>query len=116
MHDASSYEYKPDRWVILKFTYSEETVYKILAGWGGGYLDGPSWRLNSGCIKVEDDYNFLIFRGYSRNIYRCHKAGYGTTVYTAQILNRLTSGFENKEVKIELMPENTNWLEINYVE
>ena len=38
----------PDSWVVLKITAETGVIYKVLAGWSGGYLDGDSWRLNSG--------------------------------------------------------------------
>ena len=38
--------YQPDNWIIVELP--NNTGYKILAGWSGGYLHGNSWRLNSG--------------------------------------------------------------------
>ena len=56
-------DYTPDNWVVLKITNTkrsgntgygrtEQVLYKVLAGWGGGYLDGDSWRMNSGINLV----------------------------------------------------------------
>jgi hypothetical protein len=46
-------EYLPDNWVVLKINHEGKTLYKVLAGWIGGYLNGDSWRMNSGmnCVK-----------------------------------------------------------------
>ena len=64
----------PDNWVILEITPSnEETFYKILAGWSGGYLTGDSWRMNSGIAKVEEDGDYINFIGESGSVYSCHK-------------------------------------------
>ena len=66
----------PDSWVIIKVTGIEAKVfYKVLAGWSGGYLDGDSWRMNSGIDKVEDDGEYWNFIGQSGSVYRCHKKG-----------------------------------------
>jgi len=47
-------EYNPDSWVIIKITVPDQkTIYKVLGGWSGGYLDGDSWQLNSGIAKVK---------------------------------------------------------------
>jgi len=65
--------YTPDNWVILKINYDTKIFYKILAGWSGGYLDGDSWRMNSGITKVEVDGNYYLFHGSSGSVYKCHK-------------------------------------------
>ena len=56
-------EYNPDRWVILKLINNQKTIYKVLGGWFGGYLQGDSWRINSGITKVELDGDVYKFYG-----------------------------------------------------
>jgi len=63
----------PDNWVIVKVVGRGDTYYKVLAGWSGGYLDGDSWRLNSGIEKVEESEDYYDFIGYSGSVYRCRK-------------------------------------------
>ena len=43
----------PSKWVILKI--DDQSTYKVFGTWGGGYLDGQSWKLNSGIAKVTED-------------------------------------------------------------
>ena len=69
--------YNPDNWVIIKINV-DEPFYKVLAGWSGGlrtggYLDGDSWRMNSGIEKVIEEYEHYLFHGASGSVYRCHK-------------------------------------------
>lgn len=110
-------EYNPDKWVMVKFTTPKYTVYKILASWGGSYLHGQSWKLNSGCTKVEADGDYLLFHGSSGSVYRCHKNGYGMTSYAMQIYIGFEKDVEGQEgVAMELMPEDTNWVELDYGE
>ena len=45
-------ENTPDNWVVVKVG---KNLYKVLAGWSGGYLDGDRWKLNSGISEVKDD-------------------------------------------------------------
>ena len=46
-------EYTCDNWVVIKFNTEEHGIfYKVLVGTSGGYLDGDSWRMNSGITKV----------------------------------------------------------------
>ena len=71
----SNYNYTPDKWVMLKFTHGGQDVYKILASFYGGYLDGDSWKLNSGVTKVEEDdkyYYFMVPVAASMRVTRKH--------------------------------------------
>jgi hypothetical protein len=69
--------YTPDRWIIIKFRTPDWNGLKVLAGWSGSYLEGRSWKLNSGITKVEEDNLFYYFYGYSGSVYRCDKFSYG---------------------------------------
>ena len=67
--------YRPDNWVLVRIPNSEGSFYKVLAGWSGGYLDGNSWRLNSGVTRLEETYDCYYFFGQSGSEYQCRKAG-----------------------------------------
>ncbi len=60
--------------------------------------------------KSEDEAYFM-FNGYSGSVYRCHKMSYGTNGYGGSVLANF---IDKAEYKIEIMPENTNWKELNY--
>lgn len=109
-------EYTPDRWVVLKISDSKTTIHKVLASWGGSYLYGPSWKLNSGITKIEEDGQCYLFHGSSGSVYRCHKAGYGMSGYTAQVLNSFQEQAKetNGEYTIDMLPEETNFMCIDY--
>ena len=87
----------PDKWVVLKIG----EIYKVFANWSGGYLDGDSWRLNSGILEVKDAGDAWEFIGYSGSIYHCRKNGYGCNSYGAAVL----SGWGG----VEVMDEETDW-------
>jgi len=101
--------YCPDNWVILKITAPEETLYKVLAGWSGGYLDGDSWKINSGIVSVSLQDDYWLFAGYSGSIYQCWQGRYGLRLATAPVYNRFRERFGDL---IEIMDENTNWKEL----
>lgn len=45
--------YTPDSWAPVLIESKEHgSVYKILAGWYGGYLGSDSWKLSSGVEKI----------------------------------------------------------------
>lgn len=94
----------PERWIILKVPEG----FKVFATWAGGYLDGDSWRLNSGVKKVEEDENYYYFIGFSGSCYKCHKESWGVaTSYGQVVLDRI---LDTK--KVEIMNEKTNWIEL----
>ena len=74
--------HNPDRWIIVKFE-SEQTVYKVLGGWSGGYLDSDNWRLSSGLKSIEDDGDYYLMHNYSGSIYKCHKKAEGFTMLSS---------------------------------
>ncbi len=75
-------ECTPDRWLLVECG----DIHKVFASFTGGYLDGDSWRLNSGIERVEVEGDYFLFHGYSGSVYRCHKEAYGTTGYGAFVL------------------------------
>lgn len=79
----------PDNWVILKINQPDETWYKILAGWSGGYLDGDSWRMNSGITTVTEEGDFYLFAGESGSVYKCHKESETLRMNNAHIYQQL---------------------------
>lgn len=88
--------YNPDKWVVLQITDGKDLVNKVLGGWYGGYLDGNSWRLNSGNVKEEEFRDRWKFTGDSGSIYVCYKSAYGMSKYMETILNNLKSKTKDK--------------------
>jgi hypothetical protein len=80
----------PDRWVIIKVTKDGKTNFKVLAGWSGSYLDGQSWRINSGIKQIQTEDDHYLFHGYSGSIYKCHKNGYGMNMIMGGIAERIS--------------------------
>ena len=108
-------EYNPDRWVMLKFNYKGEVIYKILATFYGGFAKGDSWKLNSGCTKIEEDGQCYLFSGSSGSVYRCHKNAYGMGGYTSGIYASFRKEVDEAEgVEMDLLPEDTNFMELHY--
>ena len=96
----------PDNWVVLKIVTDDVPLYKVLAGWGGGYLAGDYWRLNSGISIVFEREDSVDFYGYSGSLYHCRKGSYGLSMITSGIYNDIVSRFGDK---VEMMPEDTDW-------
>jgi hypothetical protein len=94
---------EPDNWVVIKV---DEDLYKVLAGWSGGYLDSDCWKLNSGITKVEEDGEYWLFIGNSGSVYQCHKEGYGVRMNIAGQVKQL------KELGYEIMDEETDWIKL----
>jgi hypothetical protein len=101
----------PNSWVIIRVTNTGSTpIYKVLAGWAGSYLNGTSWQLNSGIVKVEDvDLEHFIFTGHSGSLYKCRKDSYGIRMGTAGVWDTLQKNYPGQ---VELMDEKTDWLNL----
>lgn len=96
--------YNPDCWVILRFTSKEYGVVdKILAGFGGGYTQGSSWKLNSGITKVEDMGEYYAVTGYTGSVYHCYKHHQGLRLAIANVYQSMLDRFNNSEASIEML-------------
>lgn len=106
-------EYTPDSWVVIKMQHNNQTLYKVLGGWAGGYLNGDSWRLNSGIEKVIYDsiHNDYLFVGSSGSVYRCNKVSYGLKMSTASIWNQMKEKYPDQ---VELL-EDRDWLKMEWI-
>lgn len=97
--------YTPDVWVVLEIKRgSNEPIYKVLAGWYGGYLHGDSWKLNSGITKIKKDGNNYIFSGYSGSTYECHKSSERMSGLTASIFSAWVEEVEGTDMEIKVVP------------
>ena len=103
--------YTPDNWVVI-FMNGDDPHYRILAGWSGGYLDGDSWKMNSGIVNVGEGVDYYDFIGSSGSVYRCHKEAYCLRNNNAYIWAKLQ---ELHGDKVQLMDEETNWLEMDWI-
>jgi hypothetical protein len=100
---------EPEKWVVLEFTGNTPHHYKVFASWSGSYLQGNSWKLNSGIKSLEETKNTWIFQGYSGSEYHCPKPQYGITNYGAVILESLIKKAKKQGVKIKVLPHQTCW-------
>lgn len=79
--------YKPDGWALLKIQVEGcDSLVKVFASWSGGYTSGDSWRVNSGCTKIEENETAYIAYGYSGSEYVLSKNSNYITSYNREIL------------------------------
>jgi len=104
--------YRPDRWVVVKI--GDKNLYKVFACWYGGYAGSDSWQMNSGITKATLEGNVYSFKGASGSVYECHKDIYGTNMYGGSVLGEMINKAAENGVVMEIMPEETNWLELTY--
>lgn len=107
--------YHPDKWIVVKITGNDlPPVHKVFACWYGGYLGSDSWKLNSGITKATLEGFVYSFEGSSGSVYDCHIDAYGTSGYGSGVLSTMISNASKNGITIEILPADTNWLEINY--
>jgi hypothetical protein len=108
-------DYYPDKWVVIKISMPNSTsIHKIFACWYGGWAGADSWKLNSGITKATLRGCVYSFEGSSGSVYDCHKDYYGTNMYGHGVLNNLIDKITKAGGKCDILPSDTNWLEINY--
>ena len=108
-------EYIPDKWVVVKITSDKSPpIHKVFACWYGGYAGSDSWKLNSGITRAYEEGQCFMFDGSSGSTYICHKADYGMNMYGGGVLMNMRENAEKNGITIEILPEETNWMEINY--
>jgi hypothetical protein len=108
-------DYTPDKWVVVKITSDKNpAVYKVFACWYGGWAGSDSWKLNSGITKATLEGFVYSFEGSSGSVYECHKDCYGTNGYGGSVLNSMIANASKNGITIEILPEDTNWLDIHY--
>lgn len=76
--------YYPDKWAIIKIVVKEtnETLYKVMGSWYGGFAGSNSWKINSGIDKIDKIDGCFHYHGYSGSTYVCHESSYGMSMYT----------------------------------
>jgi len=109
-------KYTPDYYMILEFKTQKGTFYKVFGTWSGGYLDGDSWRLNSGITEIKVHANGIIdFFGASGSYYSVHKDCYGTTLYTGAILDDMVEKYNlSGKVEVKVLDKDTDWTSLDY--
>lgn len=107
-------EYNPNRWLIVSITNNNETHYRVFGVWGGGYLNGDSWKLNSGITKVTLEDGVYQFEGSSGSVYHCRENSYGSTGYGWSVIQQIIEQSKENGTIIQIMDEGTNFLELNY--
>lgn len=110
-------DHYPDRWMILKITdlASTKTHYRVFGTWGGSYLGGQSWQLNSGIVSVDEDDTYFYFNGASGSVYACYKGEgtYGAFSFGLSVLHDMIEKTRDKTEVVE-MPEHTDWKGLRY--
>lgn len=100
-----SVEYVPDAWVILKISgKTVGTRYKVLAGWYGGYLNGDSWRMNSGIKRIIEREDYYAVEGYSGSVYLCPKTAERLTNIMFSTYSGLEEQSKDLGIELEIVP------------
>lgn len=105
MIDSNVRKYVPDKWKLFKVDTHDGPLFKVLAGWSGGYLDSDHWRINSGITRIEEDATHYYFYGHTDSVYVCSKKGEGFTKLTASVWSGL----------IEHHPEKISFVSVNEI-
>lgn len=90
----------PDKFIVLKI----QDGYKVFATWAGGYLNGDSWRLNSGIKSVTKENEYYFITGFSNSCYKCHEKSYGImTSYGESVLQNILEKLKSNDVFVKTL-------------
>lgn len=66
--------YTPECWELLKISSTEHgVIYKVIAGWYGGFAGSDSWKISSGIEKVIEHEDRFELPQRSGSVYICYK-------------------------------------------
>jgi hypothetical protein len=94
--------YSPSAYRVILIDAPEGQLIKLFASWSAGYLDGDSYRINSGTEVIIEEQNNYFFYGFSGSIYKLNKFTQGhLTSYSAGIYNRILQQDCVKEISVK---------------
>lgn len=103
--------YTPEEWILIKIN-SDDPHYRVFGSWRGGYLNGDSWKMNSGVTSVEMKGDYYLFNGASGSVYKCHKKAYGIrSPYNNSVLHDYKKKLKDK---FEIFTKVPKIMEINW--
>lgn len=96
--------YTPDKWTIIDYSqqYSDKDRYAVMAGWGGGFTTGASWKRSSPIIAVQDGGECWNVCTLSGSTYVLRKLSHGVTGMTAQLISQASLNVLTEEAVVEL--------------
>lgn len=96
--------YTPDKWTIIDYSsqYSDDERYAVMAGWGGGYTTGASWKRSSPIVAVQDGGDCWNVYTFSGSMYVLRKLSHGVTGMTAQLISQASLDVLEEEAVVEL--------------
>ena len=96
--------YTPDKWAIIDYSsqYPDKDRYAVMAGWGGGFTTGASWKRSSPIIAVQDGGECWNVYTFSGSTYVLRKPAHGVTGMTAQLISQASLDVLTEEAVVEL--------------
>ena len=96
--------YAPDVWVIIRITVPDEPLlYKVLAGWYGGYAGADAWQINSGIVEIIEEELYYDIVGESGSVYRCPKHSEKLSGYTQGIFSHYRQTLEKQGIEMDIV-------------
>lgn len=97
--------YTPDSWQIVKIQApGHDLYYRVLAGWGGSYLYGASWKLSSGIESFKDNGDYYFSDQSSGSVYKLHKSAERMSGMMASIFATYKEQADKQQWILEVVP------------
>lgn len=106
--------YTPDCWELLKITSVEHgVIYKVIAGWHGGFAGSDYWKISSGIKEVIEHEDHFELPQSSGSVYLCDKRSRRMNSLMLSVFNRFSTKLaESGQGTMELLTTSPTELEI----
>ena len=91
-------DYQPDGY---QFLLINNEIVKLFSSWSGGFAQGDSWRLNSGCESIVEKKDYYLIYSYSGSVYKLRKSGGHINHYCRGVLNKILEQDFVKEISVQ---------------
>jgi hypothetical protein len=78
-------------------------MYKVFAGWYGGYAGSDSWKLSSGIEKSIEHDDYYEIHNNSGSVYKCYKTLIGQSIYMHSIFSQFKENCEKNNASFCLL-------------
>ena len=99
--------YTPDCWELLRITTTNgKVIYKVIAGWYGGFSGSNSWKISSGIESVIEHEHYFEMPQSSGSVYNCGKStrrmsGLMSSIYASFVDQLKESGSATLELIVD---------------
>jgi len=111
---VSNRVYKPDAWVILKFTNNDSIEHRVLAGFVEKPRNSDDWRVSKSIVNVECTPDTLHITCKTGSVYSCKISNYTLNDNLYNIWRAVSNQKSSSTDSVELIKTRPDWNDYNW--